>query len=238
MNNPLMDFISLDLETTGLNPKKDKIIEIAAVRVRNGQITDTFQKKIDPGRTIEQRITDLTGIENQDVANCDCIENVLQEFIEFLGNDVLVGHRILFDYSFLKKEAVNKGIAFEKEGIDTLKIARKNLPDLESRRLEDLCRFYEIPHHAHRALEDAKAVVALYIIFSDCFFREEDFNPTPLEYRIKKEGPITKAQKERLYRIVEHYKIVPEYQIDRMTKNEASRYTDQILSMHGQSKFS
>ena len=146
----LQDFTALDLETTGLNPKTDKIIEIGAVRIRNGQEAARWESLVNPGVQISDFTEGLTGIRNEDLKNAPVIEEVLPDLISFLAEDVLVGHRILFDYSFLKKAAVNQGISFEKKGIDTLKLSRKFLPELPSRKLPDLCRCYGIPQGRQR----------------------------------------------------------------------------------------
>jgi len=130
---------------------------------------------------------------------------------------------------------------FEKRGIDTLKIARAFLPELESRSLEALCKYYNISLNAHRAEEDARATALLYGRLWEAFGDNEHaeasknkiFQPYPLIYKIKKEGPATKAQKERLYRELDKHKIVPEYDVEHLTKNEASRYLDRILSEYG-----
>ena len=140
------EYTALDLETTGLNPKKDKIIEIGAVKVREGRIMDSFQCFVNPWRKLGEETRLLTGIDDGMLQDAPGIEEVLEPLIDFIGEDVLVGHRILFDYSFVKKAAVNRSLVFEKEGIDTLKLARKLLPDLESRKLGDLCNYYGIAH--------------------------------------------------------------------------------------------
>jgi len=239
----IKDFLCLDLETTGLNPKTEKIIEIGAVRVRNGVITDSFESLVAPERLLPERITELTGITDEMLEGAPEKEEVIPKFLEFAGDDILLGHSILFDYSFLKRTAVNCNYRFEKSGIDTLKIARKFLPDLESRSLGCLCSYYKIEHKAHRALADAKATVSLYQRLAEEFYTEEDFKPFPLLYKVKKESPITKNQKERLYRLMEKHKLDLEadeelklcltMEIDKLTKNEASRYTDRILSKYG-----
>ena len=92
-------------------------------------------------------------------------------------------------------------MSFEREGIDTLKLARKFLPDLESRALENLCVHFHIPHTAHRALGDAEATQQLYVKLCELFWNEKDFAPRQLVYKVKKEGPASGAQKERLYRL-------------------------------------
>lgn len=239
----IRDYICVDLETTGLNPKTDRIIEIGAVRVRDGEIVDTFESFLAPGRMLESRIVELTGITDEMLKDAPAREEVIPRFLEFAGDDVLVGHSILFDFSFLKRAAVNCKLAFERQGIDTLKIARKFLPDLESRSLGFLCNHYQIEHNAHRAMADAVATVKLYGKLAEEFYTEEDFKPTPLLYKVKRETPITKPQKERLYRLLEQHKLFIEQdcdlsklltmEVEQLTRNEASRYTDWILSKCG-----
>lgn len=99
-----------------------------------------------------------------------------------------MGHSLLFDFSFLKKAAVNAGLSFEACGIDTLKLARKYLPELPSRNLGELCRHFDIPHQAHRALGDAQATAALYELFCEKFYEEKPFAPVPLIFHVKKKG--------------------------------------------------
>ena len=147
-------FICLDLETTGLNPKTDKIIEIGAIRIENGVETGTFETFVNPGRLLEERIVELTGIKDEDLQEAPTITEVLPQFIEFAKNLPLLGHSVLFDFSFIKKAAVNQKLTFEREGVDTLKIARKYLTELPHRSLGYLCEHYGISHHAHRALVD------------------------------------------------------------------------------------
>lgn len=237
------DYICFDLETTGLNPKTDKIIEIGAVRVRNGKAEDVFETFVAPERKLEQRITQLTGITDDMLKKAPSKEEVIPRFLEFAGEDILLGHSVLFDYSFIKRAAVNCKLKFERQGIDTLKIARKYLRDLESRNLGFLCSYYQIEHHAHRALEDAKATVRLYQKLCEEFYNEEDFKPAQLQYKVKRETPITKPQKERLYRLLELHKLSIEedeelsvlltMETDKLTRNEASRYTDRLLAKYG-----
>lgn len=229
------NYTALDLETTGLNPKRDRIIEIGAVKVRDGEAVDCFQYLVNPGRVLDEHVCKLTGIDSSMLANAPEIGQLLEPLFAFIGEDVLVGHRILFDYSFVKKAAANHNLAFERKGIDTLKLARKFLVDLESRKLEYLCRYYKIAHEAHRALGDAKAASDLYIKLAELFAdgNGEDFEPQPLIYRVKKETPITKAQKARLYKLLDKHRITIEYHIDKLTRNEADRIMDEILAKHG-----
>ena len=228
-------YVSIDLETTGLNPKRDRIIEIGAIRVEQGQIVEEFSTFVDPGRKLEERITELTGIRDEDLADAEL---------------PLLGHSILFDYSFLKKAAVDRKITFERSAVDTLQVARKYLQELPHRNLGYLCQYYEIPHHAHRALEDAKATDRLFRKLAELFYQEETggqastesvekkannnlFEPQPLHFQVKRDTPATKPQKERLYRLAEQHKITLEVDVEKLTRSEASRLADKILAKYG-----
>ncbi len=225
-------YVCIDLETTGLNPKYEKIIEIGAVKVIDGVLTDTFSCFVNPGRKLEERIIELTGITQEQVDAAEGIEQVIVRLLAFLEDFPLLGHRVLFDYSFLKKAAVNQKLPFEKQGLDTLRIARCFLPQLEKRTLEYLCQYYNIPHQAHRAYEDAMATSQLYQILTKEYYNAESapFQLQSLCYQVKKETPITKPQKERLYRLLEQHQLTADFDIEKMTRSEASRYTDKLLA--------
>ncbi|MBO4292104.1 MAG: 3'-5' exonuclease [Lachnospiraceae bacterium] len=225
-------FVSIDLETTGLHPKEDRITEIGAIKYQDGAETGRFHSLINPGRKLEERIVQLTGITDEELAQAPHIEKVLPELLEFLGDLPLLGHSILFDYSFLKKAAVDLKLPFEKRGIDTLKIAKKYLAQLEHRNLGFLCGYYRIPLQAHRALWDAEATAILYGKLAEEFYSDEEplFFPQPLIFRIKRDTPATKAQKEQLYRLMERHRIQIDRDVEYLTRSEASRITDRILS--------
>ena len=233
----IQDYVCLDLETTGLDPTTDKIIEIGAVKVQDGEIVDTFQSFVNPGRLLSEKIIELTGIHDEDLKDAKPIDDVVPAFLTFIGEDCLLGHSVLFDYSFMKRAVVNLDgkNKFEKAGIDTLKISRKHLTQLESRRLSYLCAYYGIEQKAHRALGDAIATHFLYQRLLKEFYteNEEDFKPYQLIYNVKRQTPITKAQKERLSKLITLHKIDYLYDLDCLTRNEASRITDQILSTYG-----
>lgn len=239
MMNFLNDYVVFDLETTGLDPKKNKIIEIGAAKVRGGKIIDTFETLVNPGWKLEEKITNITGITDDMLVNQPGIMEVIPKFLDFVEDDVLMGHSVMFDYSFAKRAVVNydKKNGFTYKGIDTLKIARKYLSDLPSRGLVALCQHYEIKHDAHRALNDAIATHELYqkLITEFCINDEnaKDFESVDLVYHVKREGSIMQKQKERLYRLLEQHKIEPEYDVEKLTKNEASRIIDQIISKYG-----
>jgi len=226
-------YISIDLETTGLNPKLDRIIEIGAAKVVDGQIVDTFETLVNPGRKLEERITDLTGITDGDLTDKPYIEDVLPALFAFMEDELpLLGHSILFDFSFLKKAAVDRKLNFEKWGVDTLKIVRKYLPELPHRSLGYLCNFYRIPHQAHRALNDAEATHLLYQRLVSEFYKEEEdlFDRHQLQFRVKRDTPVTIPQKEQLYRLMKQHNLTVDVDVERLTRSEASRLTDQLLA--------
>ena len=233
-------YVCIDLETTGLNPRTDKIIEIGAVRVEKGQITQEWETLVNPGRLLEERITELTGIRDAELSGAPEIEEVLPKLLEMTEGFALLGHSVLFDYSFVKKAAVNQRLSFEREGIDTLKIARKYLAELESRSLPSLCRYYGIEHTAHRALRDARATVELYGKLAEQFYEKEEaekekslFRPKRLHYQAKRDTPATIPQKEQLYKLADRHKLILDCDIEKLTRSEASRRIDRLLAEYG-----
>ncbi len=233
-------YVCIDLETTGLNPKTDKIIEIGAVRVEHDRITEEWETLVDPGRALEERITELTGIRDEDLSSAPDIAEVLPQLLAMTAGSALLGHSVLFDYSFVKKAAVDQRLSFEREGIDTLKIARKYLPELESRSLPFLCRYYGIAHSAHRALQDARAAVELYRHLARQFGEREEqeggkslFRPRRLCYQAKRDTPVTIPQKEQLYKLADRHKLILDYDIEKLTRSEASRQIARLLAEYG-----
>lgn len=154
-----MDYTVIDLETTGLNPEHELIIEFAAVKVRDGKICDTFQQLCDPGFPIPATITDITGIDNEMVRFCPNPRQALPDFLEFIGDDFIVGHNVLFDVRFVARSAEY----FKNDYIDTMKIFRKLHPHLPHHRLSDMVSFYnKLNESAHRALSDCYATQACF----------------------------------------------------------------------------
>jgi len=148
----------------------------------------------------------------------------------------LLGHNILFDYSFIKQAAINARLDFEKEAWDTLKIARKALPDLESRSLEALCGYYQIPReHAHRAMDDVLETLALFRKLEEGFSEDhpEWFAAAPLKAKMKREVPATEAQKKYLADLIRYHELDLEPEWGALTKSRASRMIDQIILAHG-----
>lgn len=229
-------YVAVDLETTGLNPKIDKIVEIGAVKVVDGQVAGELHTLVQPRRLLDERIVTLTGIDDRMLLEAPGIEDVIGNVVEFSDGFPLLGHRIMFDYSFLKRAAVNAGLNFEKEGIDTLVLSRKFMPAEEKKNLGAACRYFQVETgQAHRALADAQAASGLYLELLKHYGEEqpEAFEPKSLIYKVKKEQPATKRQKEGLRELLKYHRIDITVQIDHLSRNEVSRMTDKIISKYG-----
>lgn len=228
----LKSYVCFDLETTGLDPLYNEIIEIGALKVRDGKVAERFMEFIHPQEEISPMITNLTGITNEMVANARPADAVISDFLEFCEDDVLIGHNVGFDYSFMKSGASNLGLTFEKFGIDTFKIAQRTLKSLPSKSLSSLCEYYQIENKAaHRAYYDALATAKLYQTLAHYFENEDPslFKPQKLTYKIKKVQPATAKQVALLQRLCSQKKKVPEWNPDTITRSEASRLIDSLL---------
>lgn len=151
------NYVMFDLETTGLDPEKDKIVEIGAVRVRNGVIVSEFQTLVNPEVTIPQEVIELHGITNEMTKNAPIIPFALLIFNAFVGDDILVGQNIQnFDMPFIWRDSFQEfGEYIENDYIDNLRLAREVLPDLESHSMKVLGELYGVDKsHAHRAVYD------------------------------------------------------------------------------------
>ena len=229
-------YIAVDLETTGLDPKRDKIIEIGAVRVKDGEVDDVYETFVNPYRKLEERVAVLTGISDRQVEAAPGIEELIGSFLDFAGDLPLLGHHVIFDYSFLKRAAVNAGCGFERRGIDTLRLARRFMPQDEKKNLKAACEFFGIKQHlSHRALADSKSAHLLYQKMAVRYGNEvpDAFDSQPLIYKVKKEQPASKRQKEHLQDLLKYHKIVLSVQTEHLSRNEISRITDKIIAQYG-----
>jgi len=231
-----LTFTALDVETTGLSPEKDKLIEIGAVKYQDGKAVDTFSALINPGIPIPEKITSLTGITGDMVKDAAKEKETIAAFLAFADTDVIVGHNIGFDFSFLKTAAVRHGYTFEKAAVDTLKLARKFHADLPSKNLGSICAHYQIVNErSHRAYHDAQASADILFKMAE-EFEEKDakaFEAELLFYKPKKQEPITLKQRKYLLDLRAYHKIEDEIDLDTMTKSDASRMIDKIILENG-----
>lgn len=236
-----MRFTAIDIETTGLGPEKARMIEIGAVKYEDGKQKEIFSTLVKPQIAgIPERITELTGITDEMVKEAPGEAEAMRSLLRFLeGENVLLGHNIPFDFSFLKVAAGRLGESFEYLGLDTLSIARLCHPELPSKTLTAMRELYGITtERAHRAFEDACAAAELYRRMYEEFAEEkkEWFEPKPLYYRQKKTEPVTKRQCSYLQGIIAMHglDLTPDYET--LTKSEASRLIDTLLAKYGRNK--
>lgn len=232
----IKDYVAFDLETTGLDIEEDSIIEIGALKVINGKVTERFMEFVKPKKPISSIITNITGITNDMVALARPTELIIRDFVDFCGDYTMVGHNILFDYKFMKKHALEYGLPFEKTGLDTLQIARKVLRHLESKSLGCLCEHYGITNQAaHRAYHDALATAKIYHMLAHDFeaSNEKLFIPEQLQYKPKKVQPCTAKQIEYLTMLCCHHNIRMQEHPETLTRSEASKLIDSIISNYG-----
>ncbi len=155
--------IVFDIETTGFGPVKDKIIEIGAVKLVGGEITETFSTFINPEIPIPEEITKLTSITNEMVRDAERIEEVLPKFLKFCENCILVAHNASFDVGFIRKKAELLQIKVGFTSVDTVAIARILLPHLTNYKLHIVCKELNISlENHHRAVDDAMATAEIY----------------------------------------------------------------------------
>lgn len=232
----LEEYIAIDLETTGLSPVKDSIIEIGAVHFRRGQAEETFQTLVRPSCLLPERIRLLTGITEEMLGSAPAFSEIRGEFLSFMGELPLVGHSVLFDYSFLKQAFGKAGISYERQGIDTLKLCRIFLPPEEKKNLEAVCTRFGIRGTAyHRALSDAMCAGLLLETLKKQYLPEhvEVFYPKQLNYTIKREQPAQIRQKQYLIDFAKWHKIDIPVDMDSLTRSEASRLLDQWIAIYG-----
>ena len=153
------NYCVLDLETTGLSPNYDSIIEIGIIKVKENKIVDMYNSLINPGFLINEYITSITGITNEMLKGKPKIIDLKKEVLNFIGNDVLVGHNISFDVSFLQK-GFNEEL--KNEYIDTLQFCRKLFKELSHHRLTDMSNYLEISRNEHRSKSDCLCTKELY----------------------------------------------------------------------------
>lgn len=157
-------FVVFDVETTGLDLENDRLTEIGAVLVENGQITEKFSTFVNPGKPIPPKIVELTGINDSMVADAPCPEDALRQFHEWCGGRILVAHNgHSFDMEMLNHGAARVGFSFDNTNIDTLPMAQVLYPGLRNYKLDTVNKHLEIePFNHHRAVDDALALAKIF----------------------------------------------------------------------------
>ena len=171
------DYTVIDIETTGLSPEYDDIIELSAIKVCNNQIQEQFSSLVQPPvyytldeqtHFIPEFITDLTGITDDMVSNAPKIADILPDYLAFIdnGNSIIIGHNVSFDINFIQKNSEHNGFpTFNPSYVDTIRICRKLFPEKHHHRLADVVDYLGIPFsedQAHRSLYDCEITNSVY----------------------------------------------------------------------------
>ena len=235
----------IDIETTGLSVKYDRITEIGAVKFKDGQILNTYSSLVNPGMAIPVRVSELTGITDRMVSESQSIEEVLPEFLDFIGDDCLVAHNASFDISILKREVKKLGRHISNPVLDTLELSKLLLPDLKRNKLSSVARKLNVKTETrHRALGDAMtAALVLRKFFEIIKYRTnirtldeiESLAEEKINYRNAKEYHIillarNKTGLKNLYKIVSASHMEYFHKHPRIPKSLLSRFREGILA--------
>ena len=171
------NFVVFDLETTGFSPVNNRIIEIGAVKVEHGEITDRFSTFVNPQVPIPFRIEELTSINDNMVMDAPVIEEILPQFLEFVGDAVLVAHNAGFDVSFIEENCRRLGQEQTFTYLDTVALARILLPQLNRFKLDTVAKALHINlHHHHRAVDDAECTAEIFLKFVEMLEKQDVFD--------------------------------------------------------------
>jgi DNA polymerase-3 subunit alpha (Gram-positive type) len=166
-------YVVFDVETTGLSATYNQIIELAAVKMKDGKVIDTFSELANPHQPLSEQIVKLTGITDEMLKDAPEIDDVLKRFYDFVGEGTLVAHNARFDMGFLQVGYKKLGLKLDHPVIDTLELARFLHPYLKNHKLNTLCKQFniELVNH-HRATDDAEATGhLLWKLINDCLER-------------------------------------------------------------------
>lgn len=188
-------FIVFDLETTGLFKYSDKITEIGAVKIENGEIVEVFNELVNPERMIPQKVVELTGITNEMVMDKPKIDEVLPKFLEFSKDAYFVGQNTDFDIGFIKEACDNLSYKFEPVYLDTLPMARSIFPYMGRFSLDKLAKKLAIgPFNHHRASDDAITTAKIFIkLFEKIKEKNKDFSLEKIN-SIKTKWPVARHE--------------------------------------------
>ncbi len=157
-------YVVIDIETTGLTPLYDEIIEFAAIKIKNNSIIDSYSTLVKPSQPISSFITSLTGITNEMLENAPKLENIMNNIISFIADSTIIGHNVSFDINFLYDNLFELSAKkLTNNYMDTLYLARKIIPNMDNHRLSTLKEYFNIStENSHRAYDDAYACYITY----------------------------------------------------------------------------
>ena len=195
-------YVIFDLETTGFSPELNNIIEIGAVKVKDGKIIDRFSAFVNPKEPIPFRIEQLTGINDSMVINAPGIETVLPEFLDFSKDCVMVAHNADFDTSFIIKKAHLLGLKPEFTIVDTVSMARILLPQLNRFKLDTVAKALNISlENHHRAVDDAECTAYIFLKFAEMLKTMDVYDLDGL-------NNMADSKEERIMKLPTHHAII------------------------------
>ena len=241
------EFVAFDLETTGLSSRTDRIIEIGAVILKNGEEVDRFQTFVDPERKLDRKIVELTGISDDMLAGAPKIEDVLPKFLDFIGERVLVAHNSDFDTGFIRAECSRLGFDYRYTAVDTLILSQNLMPQLGKFKLNIVSNALSLPDfNHHRAGDDALTCGLIMARLMKKLEEEHDIHTlqtiNPAMMHLRAGGRITERQARHiilfaknqqglrnLYRLISDSNLKYFRRVPRIPKSELMKYREGLI---------
>ena len=198
------EYCVLDLETTGISYKTEKITEVGIIKYKNGEVIDEFECFVNPEKPIPQKVVEITHITDDMVKDAETIDKVIPKIIDFIGDSVLVAHNADFDIGYLKYNFEKYGYKLENTYIDTLRLAKAIFPDLKKYKLGLIADSLKIKVDvAHRALDDVKTLVAVFKVMIER--TKEEHGKTIDDFDLKFETDFKKLPSYHIIIIAKNY---------------------------------
>ena len=198
------EYCVLDLETTGISYKTEKITEVGIIKYKNGEVIDEFECFVNPEKPIPPKVVEITHITDDMVKDADTIDKVIPKIIDFIGDSVLVAHNADFDIGYLKYNFEKYGYKLENTYIDTLRLAKAIFPDLKKYKLGLIADALKIKVDvAHRALDDVKTLVAVFKVMIER--TKEEHGKTIDDFDLKFETDFKKLPSYHIIIIAKNY---------------------------------
>ena len=233
----------LDIETTGISRFTEKITEFGIMKVKNGEVIDTFECFVNPEKPIPPRVVEVTNITDDMVKDAETIDKVMPKVIEFVGDSVIVAHNANFDVGFIKYNAENLGLEFNNTYIDTLALAKELFPDFKKYKLGIIAEKLGIKVDvAHRALADVETLVDVFNVMIEQLKEKEIFELRDLDKILSKDVNFktlptyhaivlakNKVGLKNLYKLISFSHVDYFYKKPRMLKSLLAKYSEGLI---------
>ncbi|MCL2859657.1 MAG: PolC-type DNA polymerase III [Oscillospiraceae bacterium] len=241
------EYCVLDIETTGLSYRTEKITEIAAVKIKDGKIIDEFTCFVNPERPIPTRITEITNITDDMVKNAETIEQIIPKFLDFIGETTLVAHNANFDLGFLRYNAEKIGLSINNTYVDTVALAKGLFPNFPKYKLGVIAENLKIQVEvAHRALDDVMTLIKIFNIMLEKLKEKEVLRVSEIEETLDKNIDfkkmemyhaviIAKTQEglKNLYKLISFSHLNYFYKKPRIPKSLYMKYSEGLIISSG-----